>query len=85
MKDLNKILLICSLLTYTLCKKGIDLSTYTEEFSCLKDAGFDFVIRRAWRSDGTPDPGAPSTIANAWESGFSQVDIYFFPCRDHSA
>ena len=61
---------------------GIDVSTlvYPKDFECLKNAGYEFLIVRGYRSIGSPDPNAIHTIANAREAGFKYVDVYMFPC-----
>ena len=62
--------------------KGIDVSqlVYPSDFKCLKEAGYDFVIVRAYQSLGHPDSNAIHTIANAREAGFQYIDVYLFPC-----
>ena len=62
--------------------KGIDVSqlVYPSDFKCLKEAGYDFVIVRAFLSLGEPDENAIHTIANAREAGFRYIDVYMFPC-----
>ena len=62
--------------------KGVDVSTYVSESNCacLKRSGYDFLIVRAYRSTGEPDPNAPGTIANCKAAGFQYLDVYLFPC-----
>ena len=62
--------------------KGIDVSqlVYPSDFKCLKEAGYDFVIVRAFLSLGEPDQNAIHTIANAREAEFRNIDVYMFPC-----
>lgn len=62
--------------------KGLDVSTlvYPKDFECLKDAGYEFLIVRGYRSYGSPDPDAIHTIANARQAGFKYIDVYMFPC-----
>jgi len=62
--------------------KGIDVSqlVYPTDFKCLKEAGYDFVVVRAYLSLGEPDRNAIHTIANAREAGFRYIDVYMFPC-----
>ena len=69
-------------LSLTDATKGIDLSTlvYSNDFKCLKDDGYEFVIVRGYRSTGEPDPDAIHTIANARDAGFEYIDVYMFPC-----
>ena len=67
---------------FTAATLGIDVSTPVSksDFTCLKNAGYDFLIVRAYRSLGSPDPNAPDTIRNAHEAGIKNVDVYIFPC-----
>jgi hypothetical protein len=62
--------------------KGLDVSTLVDpkDFDCLKDAGYEFLIVRGYRSLGSPDPDAIHTIANARQAGFKYIDVYMFPC-----
>lgn len=64
---------------------GVDVSQYVSSFSCLKGAGFDFAIPRAWCSYGGFDSNVKANIANARAAGFQYVDVYMFPCRGKSA
>ena len=62
---------------------GVDMSTSTSKtaFLCLKNnIGYEFVIVRAYQSDGEPDRAASVTISNAEAAGFRHVDVYMFPC-----
>lgn len=61
---------------------GIDVSesVSSSSFQCLKTRGYDFVVVRAFRSNGVPDSNAPPTIRNARTAGFQMVDAYMFPC-----
>ena len=63
-------------------REGIDLyqPTSTQIFSCFKQHGYDFVIVRAYRSNGKPDYSAPGNIRNAREANFTSVTAYMFPC-----
>ena len=62
--------------------RGLDVSTlvYPKDFECLKDAGYEFLIVRGYRSYGSPDPNATHTIANARQASFKYIDVYMFPC-----
>ncbi len=64
------------------CTKGVDVSSSvsTSHWSCLKSSGYDFMIVRAYRSIGSPDPNAADTLRNAQAAGFSYCDVYLFPC-----
>ena len=62
--------------------KGVDLSTSASKgaFTCLKEEGYEFVIVRAYRSLGEPDPSAAINLANAKAAGIENADVYMFPC-----
>jgi hypothetical protein len=64
---------------------GVDVGEKVSNWGCLKQAGYDFAIPRAWRSSGVADANANANIANAHAAGFSVVDVYMFPCRGKSA
>lgn len=62
---------------------GLDVSSATmpTAFKCLKSAGYEFAIIRAYQSNGVPDPVGPHTVYNAWTGGMGHVDVYMFPCH----
>ncbi len=64
------------------CTKGVDVSSYVSKtnWECLKGQGYEFVIVRAYRSIGSPDPNAVGTLSNARAAGFQYADVYLFPC-----
>ena len=66
---------------------GIDISSALTEqnFSCLKDAGEELVVIRAWCSYGGVDSNAVYNIEYASVAGMDQIDVYMFPCRGLSA
>jgi len=80
------LLVVCLVLVLGLnvseATKGIDVSqlVYPSDFKCLKEAGYDFVVVRAFLSLGEPDKNAIHTIANAREAGIRYIDVYMFPC-----
>ncbi|KAK5577205.1 hypothetical protein RB653_002145 [Dictyostelium firmibasis] len=61
---------------------GVDISSGStiDDFSCLKSAGYDFAIIRAWESVGQPDTNGPHSVYNARDAGIEYVDVYLFPC-----
>lgn len=61
---------------------GIDISTEygVDDFNCLNQAGYSFVIVRCYRSSGEVDTNCPDNIANAWAANMSYVGAYIFPC-----
>jgi len=62
--------------------KGLDLSDPVDNFQCLKDAGYSFVIPRGYQSkEGNWWPSVQN-IRNARAAGMEFVDVYFFPCRE---
>ncbi len=64
------------------CTKGVDVSSSvsTSDLECLKNDGYEFIIVRAYRSLGSPDPDAVTTLANARNAGIKYADVYLFPC-----
>ena len=65
---------------------GVDVSNSVSltEWKCLQTPGgqgpITFAIVRIFRSTGSVDPAAASTIKSAHASGISSVDGYLFPC-----
>jgi GH25 family lysozyme M1 (1,4-beta-N-acetylmuramidase) len=62
---------------------GVDVSTAmsTSTASCMKSGGLgNFVIPRGYRSSGSPDPNACSTLNAAKSAGIAKRDVYLFPC-----
>jgi len=75
------VLLVCSLLiVVTLAIKGVDVSSSVSQssWSCILNAGYSYTVVRSYRSDGSVDPNAVSTMTNAAAAGLS-VDGYHFP------
>jgi len=60
--------------------KGVDVSQYTDVFSCIHGKGYEFAIIRGYQSGGRVDPNVVSNIRNARSAGFKYVDVYLFPC-----
>jgi len=65
---------------------GTDVATSVSAstWDCVKKAGFNFTIIRAWHSTGTADTAAPATVRAAKGAGM-ETDVYFFPCRGKAA
>lgn len=63
------------------CARGVDLSShaFVEDFLCLQQLGYHFVVVRAWQSDCTLDPTALETIENAAKAGMQEVHVYLYP------
>ena len=61
---------------------GVDVSqrTYSSNFNCMVNNGYNFAIIRVYQSNGHPDPNAAASINDAWAGGMSYVDGYIFPC-----
>ncbi|OMJ74587.1 hypothetical protein SteCoe_26444 [Stentor coeruleus] len=72
--------LILFLSVPSLATLGVDVSQYTNVFSCLVQNGYTFSIIRGYTSSGYVDPNVVSNINNAWNGGMSYVDVYLFPC-----
>jgi hypothetical protein len=78
------------MLKYLLCffpfvlggQRGADLSVPCDEdqWACLKEAGVNFGLVRAFRSIGEVDKNSPSTIHAAHQAGISNLHVYMFPC-----
>lgn len=85
--NLEKLLLVCSLLFSALCTTGVDVSQLysTSTYSCMKSQGTSFVIVRGYKSSGTVDSYAVANLKNARSAGIKYVDVYMFPCRGKNA
>jgi len=46
----------------------------------MLQTGITFAVVRAWESTGQPDSNVVSTAAAFHSAGFSNVDVYMFPC-----
>jgi GH25 family lysozyme M1 (1,4-beta-N-acetylmuramidase) len=70
----------------SLCVLGVDVSQLfsTATYTCIKNAGFSYVIPRGYCSYGGVDANIHSNLNNARAAGLS-TDIYMFPCRGKSA
>mmetsp|Transcript_32873 Transcript_32873/g.57419 ORF Transcript_32873/g.57419 Transcript_32873/m.57419 type:complete len:207 (+) Transcript_32873:6130-6750(+) len=76
----TKLVVLFSCFVASLATLGVDVSEYTNVFSCLKSSGYTFAIVRGYQSNGQVDPNAVNNIKNARSAGFSYVDVYAFPC-----
>ena len=52
----------------------------TSTFECCRREGWDFMITRAYRSNGEVEPVAGPNIRNSKAAGIPYTDIYHFPC-----
>jgi len=63
---------------------GVDVSTAVSAstFQCMKSSSpsYNWVVVRAYRSSGSVDPNACTTLNNARTAGISALDAYIFPC-----
>ena len=62
---------------------GVDISSSISEsiFECLTNSGFgSFVIPRGYCSTGEVDSKVCTTLINAQSAGYSNRDVYMFPC-----
>lgn len=59
---------------------GIDLSQSFNNYGCIRDQGFEFVIARGYMSYGAVDYVGLSNVRNAKAAGLI-ADAYFFPCK----
>lgn len=76
-------LLVLTLLLFApsvLATLGVDISQYTDTFSCIHLEGYDFAIVRGYHSYGRVDLSLVKNLNNAWDGGMKHVDVYLFPC-----
>lgn len=61
---------------------GFDMSSLlsTSSASCLKSAGMNTLVMRAYKSSNSIDSNACGTLQNAASAGIPQRDVYIFPC-----
>lgn len=62
---------------------GVDFSVglSTSTLKCIRDKGYSkFAVPRGYRSYGVVDPNILNNLKNSWAAGFSNVDVYMFPC-----
>ena len=70
----------------TVAYVGVDVSEPISEadWQCLESPGGQGPVQwasvRAYRSNGSTDPNAPSSIKNARAAGIKHVSAYIFPC-----
>lgn len=84
---MTKNLILASLLIVSaLCALGVDVSQLysTATYTCIKNAGYSFLVIRGYCSYGAVDPHIVNNLNNARAAGFNP-DIYMFPCRGKSA
>jgi GH25 family lysozyme M1 (1,4-beta-N-acetylmuramidase) len=76
--------LVVLLLSGSYATKGVDVYTAvsTAAWKCIAPG---FAIIRGYCSNGTVDPKAKQTIANAHSAGVPYVDVYHCPCTSQSA
>ncbi|CAA97800.1 Lysozyme-like protein 5 [Caenorhabditis elegans] len=74
------ILLFCSVVSAA--RNGIDINSpvSTSTFTCIKNAGFSFIIPRIYHSSGSVDTVGVQNVKNARAAGLTDVDGYIFPC-----
>eukprot|EP01125_Pyxidicula_operculata_P000356 TRINITY_DN10403_c0_g1_i1.p1 TRINITY_DN10403_c0_g1~~TRINITY_DN10403_c0_g1_i1.p1 ORF type:complete len:217 (-),score=29.04 TRINITY_DN10403_c0_g1_i1:51-701(-) len=62
---------------------GVDVSAPVSQGSagCLNSQdNYQWAVVRCWHSYGAPDSNVVQSVANFWAAGFSNVDVYMFPC-----
>jgi hypothetical protein len=62
---------------------GVDVSSpiSASVATCFKEQGIEYIIPRAYRSDGEVDHNACTTLVNAANAGIPRRDVYIFPCK----
>eukprot|EP01083_Nonionella_stella_P214888 773893_1 len=83
-------LLITTIFPLTNGYLGIDAAGATfsvSNYQCLKKAGFDFIITRAWHSTGSFDSLSVNNLKNAQSAGYSvrNTSVYMFPCSSSAS
>jgi hypothetical protein len=84
MKLFISLILLLALLHLSDAALGVDISGRFNNFTCLKDAGRDLAIIRAYHSYGAVDTDAPDNIKQSNMAGLL-TDVYMFPCRGKNA
>jgi hypothetical protein len=82
MNNLTFILLVLSLVGYSKCVFGVDVSQLfsVENYNCMKNSNITFVIARGYCSFGGIDTHAVQSLTNIKTAGL-KADTYMFPCR----
>ncbi len=79
-------LLSLSLTHTSAISRGINLPTAFNNFSCIKTAGYSFVITKAWDyTTGSFEASAVTNIKNARNANIPFIDVYMQPCRNMSS
>lgn len=84
MVPLKYLLLATLLFSPALAVKVFDLAGVFGNYPCMKQAGFEHSIIRAYHSYGAIDVDAPENIRQSNQAGLS-TDVYMFPCRGKNA
>jgi GH25 family lysozyme M1 (1,4-beta-N-acetylmuramidase) len=60
---------------------GVDISSWIGEdtWQCIIQNGYSFGVAREFQETCQVDPNGVHTVANAWASGISHMDVYLFP------
>ncbi|GKT15962.1 Glycoside hydrolase, family 25 like protein [Aduncisulcus paluster] len=87
MKILSFVLAILALVCAVTCTEGFDLSYFqgdvsSSSFTCLKNAGYEFAIFQAGRSNSAYNPYAGDDYSRAKAAGIANIDFYLFPCTE---
>lgn len=77
-------LVLLALVSLCMSVDMVDLAGKFQNYTCLKQQGFDRAIIRAYHSYGAVDQDAPSNIKLSNEAGLA-TDVYMFPCRGKNA
>ena len=67
---------------------GVDVSTLVsqQDWECMHSSyDINFMVVRAWHSNGVFDTNSPQTLKNAQRGGIKYTDVYLFPCTSKSA
>lgn len=80
MKSFYLTLAVISVLLHAaLAGYSVDVKQLVTGFTCMKQAGADTAIIRAYMSFGAVDPNAVTNLNNAISSSL-KTEVYMFPC-----
>lgn len=78
------LLILALLLSVCFSANVVDLAGVFNDYTCLKQQGYDRSIIRAYHSYGAIDLDAPNNIKLSNAAGLA-TDVYMFPCRGKNA
>lgn len=80
----NILLIVTLLISVSFAANVVDLAGVFNDYTCLKQQGYERAIIRAYHSYGAIDLDATNNIKLSNAAGLA-TDVYMFPCRGKSA